>query len=211
MGCAATADGFVCTRRESDVLNRPQQFMGYEVSSGHREREYRFEREGDSYVYRPDSHNAVVLHEDGTVEIESGPKPSDALCILGGAPLPWDIPEIPHYQFQELQEETADVRRQLAERAEASRIDDALRGLSDELTAELERGTRSPAEQRRFLFLRWDECTESGGGLEARRIIEQLVRRRFPRDSPRQYTPAELEELNRGRASNAPFCPIGCP
>jgi len=211
-GCAHSPDGdLVCGVAQTDVLNRPQTFMGMIVSPGYEERTYEFHREGRDYVYRADSHNAVIVHEDGSVELESGPRPSDALCILGGAPLPWDIPEMPQYQYDELEQATSGIRQEMQARQESRWADDALEGLHDELAAAVSSRRRSPVEARRFLFERWDECTESGAGLDARRIIEDLIRRRFPPDGPRAYTPEELANLNAERSSRMEFCPYGCP
>jgi hypothetical protein len=211
-GCAESADGsLVCGVSQSDVLNRPQTFVGMIVSPGYEERAYEFHREGDDYVYRADSHNAVIVHEDGSVEIESGPRASDALCILGGAPLPWDIPEMPLYQYDELEQATSGIRRDMQARQESRWTDDALDGLRAELTAAVSSRRRSPAASRRFLFQRWDECTEIGAGLDARRIIEELIRQSFPQDGSRGYTAEELSDLNAGRSSRMQFCPYGCP
>ncbi|MBI5490052.1 MAG: hypothetical protein HY905_22150 [Deltaproteobacteria bacterium] len=209
-GCTQTAAGVVCSVEQSDVLNRPQSFMGMVVDPGYEERGYVLEPESGGYVYRADSHNAVHIAPDGSIDVESGPKPSDALCILGGAPLPWDIPELPQYQYDELEQATAGLRADMADRQDRSWQYDALDGLAAELEAIVSRGDRTPAEQRRFLFQRWDECTESGGGLDARRIIEELIRRRYPQGGSLGYGDAELAELNGDRDSSMRFCPYGC-
>lgn len=210
-GCVETADGLLCGHREEGVLNRPQEFLGGSLGYGYEEQVYDFHREGRDWVYRPDSHNAIIVREDGSIAEESGPKPSDALCILGGAPLPWDIPTIPHYQYREAEEATAGLRRRLADERDAENTRAALGGLREELAAVVGRGGRTPEAQRRFLFLRWDECLERGAGLDARRVIEEFVRERYPEGTPSAYAPAELERLNAGRRSTAPFCPYGCP
>ncbi|MBI5502806.1 MAG: hypothetical protein HY907_21355 [Deltaproteobacteria bacterium] len=209
-GCTQTADGVVCSVEQPDVLNRPQSFMGMVVDPGYQERGYVLEPEGGGYVYRADSHNAVHIAPDGSIDVESGPRPSDALCILGGAPLPWDIPELPQYQYDEIEQATAGLRADMADRQHRSWQFDALDGLAQELESIVSRGDRTPAEQRRFLFRRWDECTESGGGLEARRIIEELIHRRYPQGGSLGYGDAELLELNDDRSSRMPFCPYGC-
>ena len=210
-GCVETADGLLCGHREEGVLNRPREFLGGRLGYGYEERTYDFHREGRDWVYRPDSHNAIIVREDGSLAEESGPKPSDLLCILGGAPLPWDIPTIPHYQYREAEEATAGLRQRLADERDAENTREALGGLREELAAAVGRGGRTPEAQRRFLFLRWDECLERGAGLDARRVIEEFVRERYPAGSPSAYAPAELEGLNAGRRSTAPFCPYGCP
>jgi hypothetical protein len=210
-GCVETAGGLLCGHREEGVLNRPREFMGQQLGYGYEEQVYDFHREGRDWVYRPDSHNAIIVREDGSIAEESGPKPSDALCILGGAPLPWDIPTIPHYQYREAEEATAGLRRRLADERDGENTREALGGLREELAAAVGRGGRTPEAQRRFLFLRWDECLESGAGLDARRVIEEFIRDRYPEGSPSAYPSAELEELNAGRRSVAAFCPYGCP
>lgn len=209
-GCVETADGLLCGHREEGVLNRPREFLGGSLGYGYEEQVYDFHREGRDWVYRPDSHNAIIVREDGSIAEESGPKPSDALCILGGAPLPWDIPTIPHYQYREAEEATAGLRRRLADERDAENTRAALGGLREELATAVGRGGRTPEAQRRFLFLRWDECLERGAGLDARRVIEQFVRERYPEGTPSAYAPAELDRLNAGRRSTAPFCPYGC-
>jgi hypothetical protein len=210
-GCVETADGLLCGHHEPGVLNRPQEFMGQPLGYGYEEQTYDFHREGRDWVYRPDSHNAIIVREDGSIAEESGPKPTDLLCILGGAPLPWDIPTIPHYQYREAEEATAGLRQRLADEREAESTREALSGLRAELAAAVGRGGRTPEAQRRFLFLRWDECLESGAGLDARQVIEEFIRERFPPGSASAYGAAELEELNAGRRSTLPFCPYGCP
>ncbi|MBN1772858.1 MAG: hypothetical protein JXB32_16425 [Deltaproteobacteria bacterium] len=208
-GCVETAEGLLCGHREDGVLNRPRELLGGQLGYGYQEQVYDFHREGRDWVYRPDSHNAIIVREDGSIAEESGPKPSDALCILGGAPLPWDIPTIPHYQYREAEEATAGLRHRLADERDAENTRAALGGLREELATAVGRGGRTPAEQRRFLFLRWDECLESGAGLDARATIERFIRDRYPEGSPAAYTPAELEALNAGRRSTAPFQPYG--
>jgi hypothetical protein len=210
-GCTDGPDGIVCGVEQTDVLNRPQTFMGMVIDPGYQERGYDFHREGDSLVYQADPHNAVIIREDGTIDSVSGPKPSDALCIMGGAPLPWDIPELPYYQYREIEDATAGLRQELADRQEASWMGDALRGLPAELSAAVSRGDKTPAEQRWFLFRRWDECEESSGGAEARRIIERFIRERYPQGGAQACTAAELDEMNGQRRSHQPFCPYGCP
>jgi hypothetical protein len=209
-GCTDGPDGLVCGVEQTDVLNRPQTFLGIVIDPGYEERGYDFHREGDSLVYQADAHNAVILREDGTVDSVGGPKPSDALCIMGGAPLPWDIPELPYYQYREIEDATAGLRQELADRQEQSWMGDALRGLPAELSAAVSHGGRTPSDRRWFLFRRWDECEESGGGSEARRIVERFIRERYPQDGAQAYTAAELEEMNGERRSRQPFCPYGC-
>lgn len=69
------------------------------------------------------------------------------------------------------------------------------------------------AGRKAALFELWDDCVESGDSLaveacgRTRAAVIAFVRSRLPAGSPSAYTAAELDALNRGRASTDRFAP----
>jgi hypothetical protein len=111
------------------------------------------------------------------------------------------------YKKQVFLERTRDRRAGMASGERAHLSDEAVYALSQRLAAVWDDARRSPAERRRILFRLWDECEEAGAGAAARATILGFIRRRIPAGSPDAYTPADIDELNRGRTSAAPFAP----
>ncbi len=132
----------------------------------------------------------------------------------------------------ELLERTRDYRTQLAIEFARARIAEALDALEGDLREIWSDPTLTPAQRRKRLFERWDECDErfniapaalpdaaisviDGERLQAaeraRREIEAFVRSVAPEGSAQGYGAAELSELNAARLSQKPFAPYTPP
>jgi hypothetical protein len=205
-----TEDGFIVGMHDPSTIggNSP-------------ERRYQFRRQEDgSYIYRDhDRRNWILIHPDGRMEVGQNLfKDTEDLGLiyrvldLFSGDLPWDRPEIPHYQWREMEDSTRDVRRQMAEQFDASVTREALDGLSLELKRIIDKHSDwSLAQQHDFLFRRWDECREDSVGNEARTTIEEYIRRNYPQGTPREITAEELRDFNdRRQTESQSFCPYGC-
>ncbi|MBX7083009.1 MAG: hypothetical protein K1X88_27635 [Nannocystaceae bacterium] len=117
---------------------------------------------------------------------------------------------------------TASLRRELATAAVRAQLQQQLRALPRQLDAIWRAPSLSPAQRRRLLFQRWDECDEpaaaatsrseldrvrEAAATAARATIEAWVRRHAPRGDAMAFGDDELRRLNRDRRSRAPFDP----
>ncbi|MCY1053454.1 hypothetical protein [Nannocystis sp. SCPEA4] len=137
-------------------------------------------------------------------------------------------PEVDASAKREFLDRTRELRTQMAIEWTMRILTYRLGTLERELF-ELWSAAGDPAAKRELIFQRWDECDEAyrvtiEGELpeeavseldrvrtdtadEARRIIEQFVRRQLPRTGPNAYSRNELTELNRRRTSRQEFRP----
>ncbi len=119
---------------------------------------------------------------------------------------------------------TASMRRRLATAATRALLQQQLQALPRQLDAIWRAPSLSPAQRRRLLFERWDECDEAArsdaaaseldrvreaAATAARATIEAWVRRHAPRGDALAFGDDELRRLNRDRRSRAPFDPYG--
>ncbi|MCA9691063.1 MAG: hypothetical protein KC636_15770 [Myxococcales bacterium] len=128
---------------------------------------------------------------------------------------------------------TFEMRLEMAVSFQKKQLDKRLRRLSTDLEKIWTNDHRALEERRELLFQRWDECDEPDevaaqvsevpgfGAIEssdldaarldaaqsARRLIERFVREHAPKGTPEGYTAAELEDMNRRRASQQKFNP----
>lgn len=121
---------------------------------------------------------------------------------------------------------TEGLRRRLATAATRATLQSRLHALPDELAAIWSAPRWSPAQRRKQLFARWDECAEADretttlgdqadaidrlrldAATAARDRIERFVREHAPVGSAEAFTPDELRRLNRTRRSRRRFDP----
>lgn len=119
------------------------------------------------------------------------------------------------YRFEQhrLAEATREERFCQRQKVKAENERQALFSLPGELAALWADTTLTPAERRKLLFERWDECREdkpdagASGATAMRAAIETLIRTNLPYGSVHAYTPHELAALNARRSSAATFAP----
>lgn len=121
---------------------------------------------------------------------------------------------------------TEPLRRRLATAAIRASLQQRLHALPGELAAIWSAQQWSPAQRRKQLFARWDECDEADAetttdaaqadaidrlridaATAARDRIERFVREQAPAGSATAFTADELRRLNRKRKSRRPFEP----
>ena len=120
----------------------------------------------------------------------------------------------------EFMRDTEGMRTRMAHTWMKARLATQLDALISEALLVWRDRSLSLVERRRRIFLKWDECEESGraagSAIEqlradaaalARRRIEALVRLLAPAGSPQAFTPGELARLNAGRRSGRAFDP----
>ena len=188
-----TEDGFIVSLHDPTI-----------TCECYQEREFRFRREenGD-YVYRdPDGRNSVIIHPNGRVEYQTSRIAVNGTS--GSFVPPWEDPNLSPYISGQIREAIAPVVRQIAEQYDSSVTREALDNLSQELLEIIERHSEwSLAQQRDFLFRRWDECREDSVGNEARTTIEEFIRRHYPQGTPREITEEELRSFNERRQTES--------
>ena len=121
------------------------------------------------------------------------------------------------YEERRFLEATREARAEMAERACAARLRDALRELPGRLERIYTDPSKSTIARRRTLFIAWDECDDGEGGEGAqyaemaRATIVAFIAARLPRGSVDAYSDEEIALLNESRRSKARFEPYGPP
>ena len=118
--------------------------------------------------------------------------------------------------------DTEGMRMRMAHAWLKARLATQLDVLISEVLAVWRDGSVPLVERRRRIFVKWDECEESGraagsaieqiradAAAMARGRIEALVRLLAPAGSPQAYTTSELRRLNARRRSERAFDPYG--
>ena len=187
----------------------------------------------------PHKRFVAVLRADGRVDFENkGAKasmkqigmagPGDLLMAASGSD--------PYARLKaKLLQATFEMRLNMAIGFQKKQLDRRLRRLEGELSKIWADERRPVTARRELLFQRWDECDEPDevataavevpgfGKLEsseldearheaarsARRRIERFIREVAPAGSPQAFSPAELADMNRRRASRQSFKPYG--
>lgn len=120
-----------------------------------------------------------------------------------------------HRRKRQLTERTQALRDRMAREFEKINLETQLARLDRDLST-IWHGSQPSSTRRQRLFERWDECEEGSSddpstriqaGVRARAIIIAFIRKHLPASSAEAFTPAELEALNRLRASRARFDP----
>lgn len=202
-----TADGYIFSLHDPTL-----------TGEGYIEREYRFIRqENGDLVCRLDAHNDIIIRPDGSLteyfSYLTRPRDTGLLySVVNIFNLELDPPHTSHVIYREVEEATGPFRRRLTEEQDRSVMRTALDGLSLDLAETIKRHREwSLRKQREYLFVRWDECLEQGGGLEARSIIEQYIKQNYPQGTPREFSEQEIHDFNERRQTEGmSFCPYGC-
>ncbi|PRQ04438.1 hypothetical protein [Enhygromyxa salina] len=128
---------------------------------------------------------------------------------------------------------TFEMRLGMAVKFQKKQLDKRLHRLGGDLDKIWADTGRGLSARKELLFQRWDECDEPEAGatagadipgfgkvdsselddarqdaaLSARRLIEKFIREHAPKGSAEAFTPAELADMNRRRASTQKFQP----
>ncbi len=147
-----------------------------------------------------------VSAHDGMVGLSGHFDLTDAIMRMHG--------EDPYlYEKAKFLDRTRDARAGMALGARHERLGEALARMPAVLERVWSHAAWTPAERRRLLFQLWDEVAEDGPaevvqtGRQIRATILAFIRKRLVWGTADGYTPGELDELNRHRASRARFDP----
>ncbi|KIG16732.1 hypothetical protein DB30_04205 [Enhygromyxa salina] len=198
--------------------------------------DYSFKNEKGKLVYRdPSGRFVATLRADGRVDFRNkGAKASWTQIGMGG---PGDLlsaaaGDDPYARIKhKLLKATFEMRLGMAVTFQKKQLDKRLQRLGGELDKIWADTGRGLGARKELLFQRWDECDEPeasanaqlpGFGkvdnselddarqdtaLSARRLIEKFIREHAPKGSAEAFTPAELADMNRRRASTQKFQP----
>ncbi|AKF06172.1 hypothetical protein DB32_003321 [Sandaracinus amylolyticus] len=169
-------------------------------------------RPDGTHVYSGHAFTATI-RPDGSVQFEDRPGiQTDGFSTSGS----FDITDAfmrasgqdPYAAEREwFMEHTEELRNRLEDETRAQAMAAGMRRLRGQLTRIWQDEARPAEQRRRAIFEQWAEVDDSGGGGDARSVIEEFVREHLPLGSPDAFTSDELRRLNGRLESGTRFAP----
>jgi hypothetical protein len=186
----------------------------------------RLKPSGDgTYAHNGGSFKADIARDGSVTFSERNGKPKPGVTMQDGSPAlggSFDVNDAimamagdntAAYDELKFLEATRPMRQQMADEACKEQLAESVLRMRPQLEAIWNDGRLSLAKRHRLIFQLWDQCAEDGTpdvrrtSEQIRAVIVDFINKRMPQSSVYAYSPADLDELNRSRRSQAIFAP----